>query len=122
MTHSAILILFNPAARGGKSHLKLKAYTHYLVSQKLAFTIYETNGTRDAEDLALRFHENNYTAVSIIGGDGTLNLALNCLPHLDIPIHLTGQDFTTGHIHVKALLYDPTHVLVPSILKNLVSH
>jgi len=97
LTHSAILILFNPAARGGKSHLKLKAYTHYLVSQKLAFTIYETNGTRDAEDLALRFHENNYTAVSIIGGDGTLNLALNCLPHLDIPIHLipagSGNDF-----------------------------
>jgi diacylglycerol kinase (ATP) len=98
LSETALLIIYNPAAQGGKSHLKLEAFILFLKQNEIFFTLYETNNSSDATNLLKKFSLHKYWAISIIGGDGTLNLTLNCLPKLDIPIHLipagSGNDFS----------------------------
>ena len=91
-----ILIIYNPAAHGGKAANTSNLYRHFLKKQCIPFTNYLTKGVDDTKYIHSIFEHNTFTKIVIIGGDGTLNLAINALPSLSIPIVLipagTGND------------------------------
>ena len=87
-TLPTILIVYNPAAQGGKSAAILEKYIHFLKDQNIVHHCYTTLGKDDAYPLHTLLQSTEFSLISIIGGDGTINLAINALPHLTTPIHL----------------------------------
>ena len=83
-----ILIIYNPAAQGGASVAVWTRFEEFLCVNNIRFHCYTTLGKDDAEYIHLLMKSQAFTVVSIIGGDGTINLAVNALPHFDIPVHL----------------------------------
>ncbi|MDB9881773.1 diacylglycerol kinase family protein [Bacteroidia bacterium] len=88
MSTKNILIIYNPAAHGGTSLSTKDDFVKYLKSKSIAYTIHTTNDSNDAEEVGLLIQKNNFDLISIIGGDGTINLAINSMPHFELPIHL----------------------------------
>jgi|TARA_B110000902_G_scaffold78430_1_gene93388 YegS/Rv2252/BmrU family lipid kinase len=85
---SQILIIYNPAAQGGASAKVWEEYERFLTSNLLKYSCYTTLGINDAGPLLKLIQTNDFNLISILGGDGTINLAINELPHLNIPVHL----------------------------------
>jgi diacylglycerol kinase family enzyme len=85
---SSILIVFNPAAQGGATAAVLEEYKRFLHDKGIAYYCYITLGQNDAEHLHTLLQNNEFKLISIIGGDGTINLTINALPRLNIPFHL----------------------------------
>ena len=85
---SQILIIYNPAAQGGASAKVWEEYERFLTSNLLKYSCYTTLGENDAGPLLKLIQTNDFNLISILGGDGTINLAINELPHLNIPVHL----------------------------------
>ena len=83
-----ILVIYNPAAQGGASAQVWEEYERFLTSNLLKYSCYTTLGKNDAGPLLELIQTNDFNLISILGGDGTINLAINELPHLNIPIHL----------------------------------
>ena len=83
-----ILVIYNPAAQGGSSVKIWERYLQFLNDNMLRYHCYTTVGNNDNEPIHQLVNSNDFNLVSILGGDGTINLAINALPHLNIPIHL----------------------------------
>ncbi|HAV26115.1 MAG TPA: hypothetical protein DCX01_08050 [Bacteroidetes bacterium] len=83
-----ILVIYNPAAQGGSSVKVWEQYLQFLNDHMLRYHCYTTVGNNDNEPIHQLVNSNDFNLVSILGGDGTINLAINALPHLNIPIHL----------------------------------
>jgi YegS/Rv2252/BmrU family lipid kinase len=83
-----VLVIYNPAAQGGASAGVYNAYLDFLGTNHIRCKPYITTG--DGQELVISklIQEYKFTAITIIGGDGTINLAINSLPHLELPIHL----------------------------------
>lgn len=96
MSFQHILIVYNPAAQGGKSHKLLNAYETILKQESLNYTLYETSGESDSIVIRQLIQENTVDLISVVGGDGTINTTINGLPSFDIPLHFipagTGND------------------------------
>lgn len=96
MIYQHTLIVFNPAAQGGKSHLALTPYLTILKQEGFAYSLYQTNGNDDTEKIQKLMDEHPFDLISIVGGDGTINITLQALPHFDTPLHIipagTGND------------------------------
>ena len=62
----------------------------------MAFFPYKTTLDNNRESISTLIKLKNFKTISIIGGDGTINIALNSLPNLDFNIHIipagTGND------------------------------
>jgi diacylglycerol kinase (ATP) len=93
-----VLVIANPAASGGTSLEVYHLFSDFLESQAIPFQEYFTKGTDDEEAIKAVVEQNNPAIISVIGGDGTLNIVLNSLPNLNFKIHLipagTGNDFS----------------------------
>ncbi len=93
-----ILVIANPAASGGKSTEVYHRFTDFLKSHSIPFQEYLTKGTDDEKAIQALIEGNLPKTISVIGGDGTLNIVLNSLPSLKTKIHLipagTGNDFS----------------------------
>lgn len=87
-TNQNILVIYNPAAKGGASAKVFNAYLDFLGTNHIRCKSYETAG--DGQELAISklIQERNFTVISILGGDGTINLTINALPDFNIPIHI----------------------------------
>ena len=85
---SQILIIYNPAAKGGASAMIWEEYELFLTQNSIKYSCYTTLGKNDAGPLLDLIQTNDFNLISILGGDGTINLAINELPHLNIPVHL----------------------------------
>lgn len=87
-TNQNILVIYNPAAKGGASAKVFNAYLDFLGTNHIRCKSYETAG--DGQELAISklIQEHNFTLISILGGDGTINLTINALPDFSIPIHI----------------------------------
>ena len=96
MSFHHILIVYNPAAQGGKSRKLLNAYETILQQESLHYTLFETSGKSDSLDIRKVILENTFDLISVVGGDGTINTTINGLPSFDIPLHFipagTGND------------------------------
>lgn len=83
-----ILVIYNPAAQGGASKHIWEQYTQYLGTKKLNYVGYTTLG--DGEEIGINklLENNDCQVISIIGGDGTVNLVINALSSKTIPLHI----------------------------------
>ncbi len=89
-----VFILGNP--KSGRKRLApiLSDLKSYLDTQQIGYSFCETS--KDGLDEIKELLDNSYTHLTVIGGDGTINQAVNAL-NLDIPIGIipagTGNDF-----------------------------
>jgi diacylglycerol kinase (ATP) len=92
-----ILLIFNAFSNGGNSSKNFLDYTSFLQKHEIQYYLYSTLGANDKPEILRLFHLFQFTHISIIGGDGTINLTINALDDLDIPMHLipsgSGNDF-----------------------------
>ncbi len=90
-----IFIIWNPAS-GGKSSKILKELVEYLDAANLHHTIAETQKDKSATEILEEKLDTSFTDLIIIGGDGTINEAINGLK-FDLPVGIipagTGDDF-----------------------------
>ncbi len=83
-----VLVIYNPAAQGGASRAVFNDYLDFLGINSIHSKTYETVGDEVEYGISLLMEEHTFTTISIIGGDGTINLTINALPHFNIPIHI----------------------------------
>jgi len=83
-----ILVIYNPAAQGGASRAVFNDYLDFLGSNGIHCKTYETIGDGVELRLSQLMNEHTFNTISIIGGDGTINLTINSLPHFRTPIHI----------------------------------
>lgn len=90
-----IFVIWNPFA-GGKALKICKALSERLNNDELAYQVFDTNESKSATTTISEFLDASFTDLIIIGGDGTINEAVNGLKH-DIPVSIlpagTGDDF-----------------------------
>ncbi len=96
MVKEEILLIANPQACGGKAKIVFENYVKFLKKNQVAFFPYKTTLDNNRESISTLIKLKNFKTISIIGGDGTINIALNSLPNLDFNIHIipagTGND------------------------------
>ena len=71
--------------------LAAKIYSQYfkfLKANNIQFFPYHTTGHEDIESIQKLIEHRNFDVISVLGGDGTINIAVNALGHHDIPIHI----------------------------------
>ncbi|MFT6112141.1 MAG: diacylglycerol kinase family enzyme [Bacteroidia bacterium] len=83
-----ILVVYNPAARGGKNEPLKELYLAFLEKQHLRYTTYITDGDEEESGIAETCKLYSCSIISVIGGDGTFNLVINALDHFNVSIHL----------------------------------
>lgn len=90
-----IFVIWNPAA-GRRSAKTLGRLRQYLTAEGLSFHIADTHTTQSAASTLRAELDESFTDLIIVGGDGTLNEAVNGL-RFDIPVGIvpagTGNDF-----------------------------
>lgn len=90
-----IFIIWNPFA-GGKAQKICKQLTTRLSSDEIEYQVFDTNESKSATATVKEFLNETFSDLIIIGGDGTINEAVNGLKY-DIPVAIlpagTGDDF-----------------------------
>jgi YegS/Rv2252/BmrU family lipid kinase len=81
-----ILIIANHFAQGGKAKNILDDYELFLKKNQAPYFTYRTNGTSDTIHIQKLFKVKTFSKLVVIGGDGTINIAINGLPNFDIPV------------------------------------
>jgi diacylglycerol kinase (ATP) len=119
LINSRILIIANPLAQGGKAQHTLDAYVIFLKNKGFAHYTYCTKGINDDAHVYKLLEIDSFDKVVILGGDGTINLAVNALPNLSIPVFIipagSGNDFAKM-IYEKI---DLENIFIRSIDPNL---
>ncbi len=93
-----IIVIANPVACGGSGLAVYNRYANFLSSNSIPFETYFTKCDEDETAIRAFINQEFPNIISVIGGDGTLNIVLNSLPNLNYNIHLipagTGNDFS----------------------------
>lgn len=123
MSQKNVLIFFNSNAAGGKSKKHMQAYTAVLAQNDIAFELYKSQTENNVENVSQLFAAHSFTHVAVIGGDGTLNLAINSLPNFDLPMHLipagTGNDLAKMVYEDTKPSYTYHKILTSTATKNI---
>jgi YegS/Rv2252/BmrU family lipid kinase len=108
VSNKRIFIIFNPASQGGKSQYIFVQYLSLLENAAIAYECYHTTGQNDDFAIQQALEKSAFTHIAIVGGDGTINLAINALKNKKLPIHIlpagTGNDLAKmiyGKAHIK---------------------
>lgn len=114
MKFKNILIVYNPFSQGGKSVYLFNEYLTIIRKEGSPFTIFETTGINDIKTIQKNIASNSFDLISIIGGDGTINITINGLQDFSIPLHIipagTGNDLARllyGHLKISDILKLP---------------
>lgn len=83
-----VLVVYNPAAQGGASALVWEAYLHFLEENKVSYASYVTSGDEEEHGIGELLELYQCSILSIVGGDGTINLTINALSHFNIMLHI----------------------------------
>jgi YegS/Rv2252/BmrU family lipid kinase len=99
------LVIVNPIAGNGKYLDRLDNIKSEFIRRSISYDLYFTSEERKADKLANTvIKEKGYTDLLIVGGDGTINEAINGLGEKQIPISVisigTGND-TIKHIQSR---------------------
>ena len=90
------LVIANPSSCGGKALEVATRFETYLRQEGVAFVTYKTLPTDNKEAIQKLIYKHNIHNISILGGDGTMNMVVNAIPHLNFTFHLipagTGND------------------------------
>jgi YegS/Rv2252/BmrU family lipid kinase len=85
---ATLLVIANTHARGGEAAGVLKKFEQFLKQNNTNYFIYHTKEADNALDIQKLISLYNSNTISVVGGDGTINLALNALPDLSIKLHI----------------------------------
>jgi diacylglycerol kinase family enzyme len=92
-----IIVVFNPSAKGGKSKKIFDDYINFLTKTDTEYDLWTSTGNNDSLLLQKKLDLANYGKLSVIGGDGTLNMVINAIGDREINVHLipagSGNDF-----------------------------
>ena len=90
-----VFVVWNPAS-GGKSRNIITKLEQVLKRHNVSYSLYDTHKTKSAKLTVSHQLNNSYTDLIIVGGDGTINEAINGLT-FNIPVSIipagTGDDF-----------------------------
>ena len=92
-THNRIGIVFS-LKTGLKSKKRLKKIQQYLESKNVCFDLLRSEGNDSVERLTCMLCNNAYKTIVVVGGDGSVNDAINGIMNADF-IH---KDFAFGII------------------------
>ena len=76
MTGPAFLVL-NPASAGGRTHRNWPAISTALSAAGVSFDLHRTTGEGEATEAVRTALAGGYRTIVVVGGDGTLNEAVN---------------------------------------------
>jgi len=95
-----LLVVYNPMSNAGKSRGTFNDYLLFLEKHNIFFNTYITTGNSDQKHLQEIIQAEKITHISICGGDGTLNMVINCELDEKITLHLipigSGNDFANS--------------------------
>jgi diacylglycerol kinase (ATP) len=95
MANKKLFIIWNPNS-GGRGRSILNKFQHFLTSQEVGFEIHDTSVTKNATETVKKKLDQTFSDLVIIGGDGTINEAINGLNH-EVTTSIipagTGDDF-----------------------------
>ncbi|MBR9860622.1 hypothetical protein GYB22_07700 [bacterium] len=83
-----ILLIINLYSGLGRSKNTLPAFKHFLQKHSIEYFPYTTTGDSDSLTIRRILSSKSFDAISILGGDGTINMVLNSLEDNQIPIHI----------------------------------
>jgi diacylglycerol kinase (ATP) len=96
MAFTKILVVANTLACGGKAKNVHQKYLSFLKKNNVPYYSYITTRNNNQQNIQKLIEIEKCDLVSVIGGDGTINIAINSLPNLDIKTHIipagTGND------------------------------
>jgi len=77
LKNKKVFIIYNPVS--GRRTDKRNLIKTTLEKNQIGFDLYETKGHKDALDKAMNFEIEQYSALLLVGGDGTIHEGLNGL-------------------------------------------
>lgn len=90
------LIVLNPKPNRQKQRW-LQLLLRTLSQRQWSYRIYQTSPLLSENQFYFQQHQHEFTDVIVLGGDGTLHMAANCLAHSPLPMSFlpcgTGNDF-----------------------------
>ena len=96
-------IVINPVSGGRKSAGKLEAVKNRLRDSGFGYEVFETTADIHPDKIIKKYFDpTSFTDLMIIGGDGTINEAVNGLDSLQCPISLISTG--TGNDLARSLL------------------
>lgn len=102
-SHRKVFVVWNPLS-GGKGKEIVNQFVHFL-GDSYSFEVHDTRETKGAEKIVANKLDGSFTDLIIIGGDGTINEAVNGL-QFDIPVSIipagTGNDFVKNVVIGKS--------------------
>ena len=117
------LIVVNPAAGKSDHQHKENAVSSFLESKEITFETYYTrkeNSIPHLHDFLTEGRE--ITDIAIIGGDGTINLCLNALPHFNYTLSVvnngTGND-SVKNLYAKKSLDEQVRAILEGKIKTI---
>ncbi len=112
-----LFVINNPTSGSRRKNQRaVRAFGDFAGAKNLDFELFETTTTDNAESIVSSRFENRFTDLVIIGGDGTINEAINGLNY-DVPVSIISAG--TGNDFVKNL---PTLAKIESQLEAIVSN
>lgn len=115
MKFKHILIVYNPSSNGGKSVSIYNEYITNIKKEGSPYTVIKTTGLKDIENIQRKISSNSFDLISIVGGDGTINLTVNGLENFDTPLHIvpagTGNDLARmlyGKLKINEIIKLPS--------------
>lgn len=132
--HKKILVIYNPAS-GRKVDHKSKIH-NCLFSFGIEYELYETKGNLDCMEKVMNFDIENYSALVLVGGDGTFHEAINGLMRRKdgkkIPIGFLpngsgddlagGLDMPIGDVEMGLEYVGKGDVIKLDVIKILIDH
>lgn len=81
-------MVINPVAGNGFASKLYSEYFKFLKDHHRDFFPYHTTGVNDTENLQKLILHRSFDAISILGGDGTINSVVNAMGNQEIPLHI----------------------------------
>lgn len=96
MVERKVFVLVNPNAGKNKVVGLANQFRSFIEAQNLAFELHDTSASQSATTTVAEMLDSTFSELVILGGDGTINEAINGLKH-DVPVAIlpagTGDDF-----------------------------
>lgn len=102
-----ILVVINVQAGNGLANKVYSEYFRFLKKNQLNFFPYQTTGIADQQNIEKLLAHREFNIVSVLGGDGTVNIVINAIGKGRQKLHIipcgTGNDLTTKLFNFRSV-------------------
>lgn len=117
-----VKVIYNPAARGGKSKKIVPKFKNFLDSHEIEYSFVETEHPLHAIELAESSKKEGFNVVASLGGDGTAHEVANGAIRAGVTYSVipagSGNDFA-GALGIKGKWEDGADTLINGIAKKI---